>query len=70
MNGKKNSFDEWEEEEALRRSASYPSIQARAELERKAQEEFDLGVRQGWWDKEGNVLEDPEECNEDTEEEN
>jgi hypothetical protein len=63
-----------EEEAARIAAANTPEALAEEELRSimasaKFKEEFDRGVRLGWFDEEGNVIFDPEEADEDSEEE-
>lgn len=55
-----DDFDKWVEEEAARRLAeaerdeASPAYRAKVAAQRKA--EFENGIREGWWDKDGNSL--------------
>lgn len=51
--------------EADRLDAYYAKPEVQARLAAQKQAEFDKGVRLGWWDAEGNIIEQPEEADED-----
>ena len=61
------------EEEARKAADEYDAYRARPEVQAKlaAQDkaEFEKGVRLGWWDAEGNTIEQPEEDDEEEDEE-
>ena len=65
------SIWEYAEEEAIKRGEEAKRLEAdpvyQAQLTEKRKQEFDRGVRLGWWDKFGNPLELDEDEDEDEE---
>lgn len=50
--------------ELERQNAEYDSLQAVAAREARRKAEFELGVREGWWDKDGEPIPQPSDDDE------
>lgn len=57
-------FGEYEKErleQSAKENAAYDAPEAVAAREKRQKEEFDAGVRNGWWDENGTPIEDENE---------